>query len=65
MNEIAKNPNRLLKAAEAAEYLGFVEGTVRNMVSAGTIPHLKVGRALRFRVSDLDRWLDARAKDAA
>lgn len=57
--------DRLLTAAEAALYLALAEGTVRNKASAGQIPFVKLGTALRFRRSELDLWVsqqDAEAK---
>ena len=60
--------NRLLKPAEAARFLGLAEGTVRNKASAGELPTVKLGTALRFRLSELEAWIaeqDARAKAEA
>lgn len=56
-------PDRLLTAAEAARYLGYSEGTIRNKASRGEIPFVKLGHALRFRLSELDSWIEA--QDAA
>lgn len=50
-------PDRLLTAAEAARYLGYSEGTIRNKASRGEIPSVKLGHALRFRLSELDAWI--------
>lgn len=50
-------PDRLLTAKEAGEYLGYAEGTVRNKVGRGEIPHVRLGRAVRFRKSELDQWI--------
>lgn len=50
--------DRLMTAKEAARYLGYAEGTVRNKASSGEIPSVKLGTALRFRRSELDRWVD-------
>lgn len=50
----------LLTPEEAAEYLKIGEGTVRNMAAAGQLPKTKIGRSLRFRLSDLNRWVDSR-----
>lgn len=61
----SNHPDRLLTAKQAAELLGFAEGTVRNKASAGELPTVKLGRALRFRLSDLEAWIaeqDAAAK---
>lgn len=50
-------PDRLLTAIEAARYLGYAEGTVRNKASSGELPSVKLGTALRFRRSALDAWI--------
>jgi excisionase family DNA binding protein len=50
-------PDRYLKPAEAAEYLGLAESTIRNKASKGELPFVKIGVALRFRISALDRWI--------
>ncbi len=49
-----------LNAKEAAQYLrlGSV-GVLRNMVSERKIPFYKLGRSLRFKVSDLDKLLES------
>lgn len=60
--------DRLLTVAELAEYLGLAQGTIYNKVCRGEIPHVKLGRAVRFRRSEIDRWIDAQsrvAEDAA
>jgi len=49
-------------ADEAAAYLRLNRQTLYNMVSRKAIPFLKAGRALRFRKSELDAWLEASAK---
>ena len=57
------NEDRLLKAAEAARYLGYAEGTVRNKAASGDIPSIKLpSGALRFSLVALEAW--AREHDA-
>lgn len=54
------NEDRLMTAKEAARYLGYAEGTVRNKASSGDLPIVKLATgALRFRKSELDAWLKA------
>ncbi|PKN01901.1 MAG: DNA-binding protein [Elusimicrobia bacterium HGW-Elusimicrobia-1] len=48
---------KLLKVAEAAEYLGTTEGTLYVWVCRKRIPHIKMGRKLMFDVSDLEKWI--------
>lgn len=47
-----------LTPSEAATYVGITERQVRSLVYRRAIPFTKVGRLLRFRVADLDRWLE-------
>lgn len=45
---------------DAAAYVGFTEQWMRSMRTDGTGPrYLKVGRAVRYRVKDLDAWMEA------
>lgn len=62
-NKVERDP--LMTADQAAEYLQLGEQTIRNMASAGDLPKVKIGRSLRFRLSDLNRWVEQRAQPAA
>lgn len=49
------NPNdRLLKATEAADLLGVSVRMVHRLVSTGDLPKVKLGKAARFRLSDVE-----------
>lgn len=46
---------------DVAAYLGVPVGSVYKMTAETArirIPHLKIGGRLRFRRTDIDRWLD-------
>jgi predicted DNA-binding transcriptional regulator AlpA len=57
----------LLRSEEADRYLGFPEGRLRMMRSAagpkrGMIEppcHVKLGKSVRYRIQDLDAWVEA------
>ena len=51
---------RLLTARELAELLGFAAGTVVDWAERGDVPAFKVGGRLRFRESEVLRWLETR-----
>ncbi|MBS1982750.1 MAG: helix-turn-helix domain-containing protein [Bdellovibrionales bacterium] len=54
-NELFFESSRWLTAKEAADYLGLASvGVLRNWVSQGRVRFYKLGRSLRFRISDLD-----------
>jgi excisionase family DNA binding protein len=50
--------NRLLNSREVGELLGLPETTIRREWSRWGLPAKRVGRALRFRESDLQDWID-------
>lgn len=43
---------------EFAEELKIHHGTVRRMIADGTIPHIRLGRAIRIPGTALDKLLD-------
>jgi excisionase family DNA binding protein len=55
---------RLLKPAEAAEYLGLTVPTIYTKASRRQLPTVKVGRSLRFRRADLDKLIKAGMRPA-
>lgn len=52
--------DKLLTRKEAAEYLGVSEGTlaVWKVTKRYPLPVIKVGRLVRYRQSNLDKFLD-------
>jgi len=49
---------RLLNVGDAAEYLGVSVDTLHKWVQLRSIPHVKAGRALRFDLVALNRYID-------
>lgn len=62
---ISNVDERLLTVEDLAAKLQIAKQTIYNKVSAGEIPHVKIGGALRFRASDIDRWIASRSGAAA
>lgn len=54
--------SRLLEADDVAEYLGMRTDWVYREVRAGRLPHIRLGRAVRFRRESIDAWLQARER---
>jgi excisionase family DNA binding protein len=54
----------LLNNSEAAAYLGVTEGTLTVWRSEGRykLPFIKVGRLVRYRLTDLNAFLDSRTQ---
>ena len=54
----------LLSPEQLAEFLDIPIGTIYRWNYAGTGPRaLSVGRHVRYRESDVHKWLDSQAKD--
>ncbi len=56
------NADPQLPEAEAAEYLGVKPNTLAVWRTTGrySLPYVKVGRLVRYRKSDLDRFIASR-----
>jgi excisionase family DNA binding protein len=52
----------LLDTATIAEKLGMSVSTIRKWVHFGFIPHVKLGRAVRFREKDVEAWIEERTE---
>ena len=50
----------LLTVTEAAETLSISPRKLWGMTASGEIPHIRLGRSVRYPVADLQRWIDAR-----
>ena len=52
-----KGPERPVAVKAAAEFLGVSPSLVYAYVERKQIPHFRMmGRAIRFRISELDQW---------
>ena len=56
---------KYLDINELSEYLGLKRSLLYSYVEAGEIPHYRVGRLLRFRLEDVDRWMDGHRRENA
>jgi len=56
---------RLLEAEDVANYLGMRTDWVYREVRAGRLPHIRLGRAVRFRRESIEAWLESRERGAS
>ena len=54
--------SRLLEAEDVANYLGVRTDWVYREVRAGRLPHIRLGRAVRFRSESIEAWIDSRER---
>ena len=53
-------PTAVLDSREACAYLNVAASTLYRWVRDGKLPHLRIGPRIKFRVSDLDTFLEQR-----
>lgn len=56
---------RLVTARELADYLSLSASTILDMWERNELPGFKIGRAVRFRPSEVEAWLEQRRRGPA
>ena len=66
-NDFTLSPDdRCLKTDELAKYLGMSAKTLKTYRADGLGPaFVKIGRMVRYRLSDVNKWRDSRVYDPA
>lgn len=52
----------LVTVADLARHLGVSAKHIYNLVNREGLPAIRVGRAVRFRMADVEAWLSAQAR---
>lgn len=52
--------DNVITAKELAEYLKLSEDHIRRLTSRSEIPYVKIGHSVRYRMSNIDRWLSSK-----
>ncbi len=55
----------LLTPQQAADYLGIKLSTIYSLCMRKTIPFVKIGKLNRFRMQDLNRWIESKIQEEA
>jgi len=61
----AKTARLLLTPLEAAQALSISPRKLWSMTSAGEIPHVRLGRSVRYPLDELRRWIEAQKSGGA
>ena len=48
---------RYLSISELSQYLGVSINTLYSWNSRGGIPHIKLGRLVKYDIKDIDEWM--------
>jgi len=63
VSEQFSKKKQLLDTTETSEFLGISKNTLYEWIIQRKIPHLKVGRLVKFKKEDLEAWLKKRTQE--
>ena len=44
---------------EIAAHLGLSKDTIRNYIKKDQIPHYRIGKQYKFKISEIDAWIES------
>jgi excisionase family DNA binding protein len=65
MNETNGGRETYMTTEEVAAYLKLANQTIRKYVLNKTIPYRKVKNSVRFRLSEIEKWIDSGGGDCS
>lgn len=58
-NDKSSDPERWSGLEEIAQHLGVSKDTIRMWIKKNSIPHYKIGRQYKFKISEVDSWVES------
>lgn len=58
-NDKSSEPERWSGLEEIAQHLGVSKDTIRIWIKRDNIPHHKIGRQYKFKISEVDSWVES------
>lgn len=59
-DDIEHPADALVPIADVCPLTGLSERQLRRLTASGELPHYRIGRAVRYRLSDVERFLEQR-----
>ena len=56
---MSNEPEKWSSLEDIAEHLGVSKDTIRNWIRKDVIPHKRVGKQFKFRISEVDKWVES------
>ena len=62
-NKPIESPRLLLSTREAAKALSVCEKTLWTLTKNGELPVIRIGRAVRYSIADLQNWIQKNSEN--
>ena len=59
VKQMSNEPEKWSSLEEIAEHLGVSKDTIRNWIKKSVIPHRRIGKQYKFKISEVDAWVDS------
>ena len=56
---MTNKPEKWSSLEEIADHLGVSKDTIRNWIKKGVIPHRRIGKQFKFKISEVDDWVNS------
>ena len=56
---MTSEPEKWSSLEEIAEHLGVSKDTIRNWIKKDVIPHRRIGKQYKFKISEVDAWVES------
>lgn len=56
---MTSEPEKWSSLEEIAVHLGVSKDTIRNWIKKDVIPHRRIGKQYKFKISEVDAWVDS------
>lgn len=56
---MSNEPEKWSSLEEISEHLGISKDTIRIWIKKGVIPHHRIGKQYKFRISEVDAWVES------
>lgn len=56
---LLSTPEKWSSLEEIAAHLGVSKDTIRNWIKKDVIPHHRIGKQYKFRISEVDEWVES------
>jgi excisionase family DNA binding protein len=56
---MTNEPEKWSNLKDIAEHLGVSEDTIRIWIRKDAIPHYRLGKQYKFRISEIDAWIES------